>query len=120
MKLLGTRLIALVAGSLLSMAALADMSGTWVMQVQTDQGGGSPTFTLEQDGDALSGSYSGQLGQAPVTGKVDGNKFEISYGVNGGGASLKVVYSGTLDGDSASGKVDLGGMASGTFTGKKQ
>ena len=120
MKTLITRLLAVTAAMLLSMTALADMTGTWVMQVQTDQGGGSPTFALTQDGNALSGTYKGQLGEAPVTGKVEGDSFEINYSLDGGGMQMKVVYSGTLDGDSVSGKLDLGGMASGTFTGKKQ
>ena len=114
------RFTVLAAGFLFSMAALADMTGTWTMEVQTDQGGGTPSFVLMQDGNSLTGTYTGQLGSAPVTGSVDGDKFEISYNLDGGGMQMKIVYSGTLDGDTATGKLDLGGMASGTFTGKKQ
>lgn len=52
---------------------LADVSGKWTAQVDTDMGSGEPTFVLKQVGDKLTGTYSGQLGEAPVTGTVKGD-----------------------------------------------
>src|SRR4051812_13726272 len=40
-----------------------DVSGTWTMAVETAAGSGTPTIVLKQDGETLSGHYSGQLGE---------------------------------------------------------
>ena len=108
-------------GILASTAAFADVSGTWVMTVETTAGSGTPTFTLVQKGDQVTGSYKGQLGEAPVTGTVKGNSITLTYKISAQGQDLDVVYTGTLDGDKITdGKVKLGSFGDGTFTGKKQ
>ncbi len=109
-----------VVALLASTAALADVSGTWIMAVETQAGTGSPTFTLTQKGEAVTGTYKGQLGEAPVTGTVKGNDITLTFKVNAQGQDLEIVYAGTLDGDQVSGKVKLGSFGNGTFTGKKQ
>jgi hypothetical protein len=115
-------------GALLASAALifayvasaADVTGTWIMAVETGAGSGSPTFILVQKGEALSGSYKGQLGEAQVTGTVKGDEVTIEYKVEGQGGTLAVKYSGKTDGKTMSGRVSLGQLGEGTFTGTKQ
>ena len=110
-----------VAGFVVAqVASAADVTGSWIMAVQTGAGSGSPTFVLVQKGDALSGSYKGQLGEAQVTGSVKGDDVTIEYKVDGQAGSLAVKYSGKTDGKTMSGKVLLGQLGEGTFTGKKQ
>jgi hypothetical protein len=99
----------------LALLLAADLTGKWTCDVQTDAGSGTPAFTFVQKGDALTGKYSGQLGEADVTGKVDGSKVEWSFDISGG----KVVYRGTIEGAEVKGKVDLAGQASGNFTCKR-
>jgi hypothetical protein len=101
-------------------ASAADVTGTWIMAVETGAGSGSPTFTLKQSGDALTGTYKGQLGEAPVTGTVKGDDVTIEYKIDAQGQTLSVKYSGKVDGNSMSGKVVLGTFAEGTFKGTKQ
>jgi hypothetical protein len=123
MRKLTTSLAALLAFgafAIAQVAAAADVTGTWIMAVQTGAGSGSPTFVLVQKGDALSGSYKGQLGEAQVTGTVKGEEVTIEYHVEGQAGSLAVKYSGKTDGKTMSGKVSLGQMGEGTFTGTKQ
>lgn len=98
----------------------ADVTGTWVMTVQTSAGSGTPTFNLVQKGDAITGTYKGQLGEAPVTGTMNGNDITLEFGVETQGQSLTIKYTGKVDGKSVSGSVALGGFGSGTFTGVKQ
>ena len=113
-------LLAIAAFTLAQLASAADVTGTWIMAVETSAGSGSPTFILVQKGEALSGSYKGQLGEAQVTGTVKGDEVTIEYNVEGQGGSLAVKYSGKTDGKTMSGKVSLGQLGEGTFTGKKQ
>lgn len=96
----------------------ADISGTWQGKVETEMGSGSPVFVLKQNGEKLTGTYAGALGEAPLRGTVKGQDVQLEIEVQG----AKVVYSGTLDasGQTMKGKVDLAGMASGTFTAQKQ
>jgi len=115
-----TALLAIGAFTIAQVAAGADVTGKWIMAVQTSAGSGSPTFVLVQKGDALSGSYKGQLGEAQVTGTVKGDDVTIEYKVDGQAGSLAVKYSGKTDGKTMSGKVSLGQLGEGTFTGTKQ
>jgi opacity protein-like surface antigen len=103
-------------------AQATDVTGKWVLTVQTSAGGGTPTLELEQDGQKLTGHYtSSQLGEADVTGTVEGSRITVRFGVDVQGTHLDVVYTGTLESkDSMKGTVNLGGLGEGTFTGKKQ
>jgi hypothetical protein len=109
-------------GGMVAMLTLfATLSGTWVFEVQTDQGSGTPTFVLKQEGERLTGRYSGQLGEADVTGAVKGEKFTLEFMLEMGGQSGKVVYTGeVLKDGTVKGRVSLFGMAEGTFTGRRK
>jgi hypothetical protein len=98
-------------------AFAADITGKWNFEVTTDAGSGTPKFVLKQDGEKLTGTYSGQLGEAKVTGTVKGNEVTIEFNV---GAA--VIYIGKLDetGNRMTGSVDLAGQATGTFKAEKQ
>ena len=100
-------------------AADANITGTWNMTVETPAGAGSPTFTLKQSGKDVTGNYQGALGQAPVTGTVNGNDVALKFTLNAGGSDLVVTYTGTVDGNTMKGKVSLGELGDGTFTGQK-
>jgi hypothetical protein len=113
-------LLVIAAFTAAQFASAADVTGTWIMAVETTAGSGSPTFILVQKGEALSGSYKGQLGEAQVAGTVKGDQVTIEYTVGGQGQSLAVKYSGKTDGKTMSGKVSLGQLGEGTFTGTKQ
>ena len=99
-----------------------DVTGKWAFTVETGAGSGTPSVTLKQDGEKLTGHYSSAtLGEADLTGSVKGNDISFSFNADAQGTALKVTYTGTIDGkDAMKGKVDLGGMAEGTFTAKKQ
>jgi hypothetical protein len=99
-----------------------DVTGTWAFTVQTDAGGGTPTVTLKQDGEKVTGHYSSQnLGEADLTGTVKGREIKFTFNADAQGTTLTVTYTGTIENkDSMKGSVDLGGMAQGTFTARRQ
>src|ERR1035441_1118520 len=57
-----------------ALAFAADLTGTWEFNVETDMGFGTPIMTFKQDGNKLTGTYKGQLGEAPLQGTVNGEK----------------------------------------------
>jgi hypothetical protein len=102
-------------------AQKVDLTGDWAFEVQTDQGSGSPSIVLKQTGDKLAGKYKGQLGEGDITGTVSGKTFKFSFSGNAQGTEFVVTYDGEIESnDSVKGKVDLAGMATGTFTGKRK
>ncbi len=115
MKLLFAVLIALA----LPLAA-ADLTGVWNVQVDIGGNTGTPTITLKQDGNALSGSYEGLLGKAPLKGTVDGSKVRWEFAAEYDGNKFNVVYTGLFENDAIKGSIDFGGQAAGTFTAKRK
>jgi len=98
-----------------------DVSGKWLFTVETSAGSGTPTITLKQDADKLTGHYSGQLGESDLSGSMKGRDIVFTFNVDAQGYAIKVTYTGTIESnDSLKGTVDLGGLAGGTFTAKRQ
>jgi hypothetical protein len=95
----------------------ADVTGTWNATVDLGGQGGTPSFVLKQDGEKLTGTYSGALGEAPLHGTIKGDAVTFDFEVQG----AAVHYAGKLDADGKSmkGTCDYGGQASGTFTATK-
>jgi hypothetical protein len=99
----------------------ADVAGAWALTIETANGSGTPTATFKQDGEKLTGHYSSQvLGERELTGTVKGNKIEFVVQADIQGQAVKVTYAGTVEKDTMKGKVILGELGEGTFTGKKK
>jgi hypothetical protein len=131
MRIMITRLSSVVALSAIALlcaslahagqAAKVDLTGKWLFTVETGAGSGTPTITLKQDGEKLTGHYSGQLGEADVTGTAKGNDVQLKFTVDVQGTALNCIYTGGVDAkDSLKGKVEIVGLGEGTFTAKKQ
>ena len=102
-------------------AAKTDLSGTWSFTVETGAGSGVPTIALKQDGEKLAGHYSGQLGEADLTGSVKGQQIVFTFTVEAQGTKLVCTYTGSIENkDALKGTVDIAGLATGTFTAKRQ
>ena len=100
--------------------AKVDVTGTWTFTVDTSAGSGTPTIALKQDGDKLTGHYSGQLGEADLAGSVKGQDIAFTFTVEAQGTKLVCTYTGTIESkDALKGKVDIAGLAGGTFTAKR-
>jgi hypothetical protein len=114
-------IVTLVAAVSLAAQGKVDITGKWTFEVQTEAGTGTPTVTFKQDGEKLTGHYSSaNLGEADLTGTVKGQNVSFTFDIDFGGQAARVTYQATVDGkDSMKGTIDIGGLASGTFTGKR-
>jgi hypothetical protein len=113
-------ILAGAAGLLVSLAAFAaDVSGNWNLSIETPQGTRTPTMTLTQKGEELTGTYHSQRGDMPLTGTIKGKEIKFGYTMGGGDRSMTISYEGTVEGDSMSGKMTMGQMGEGKFTAKK-
>jgi len=95
----------------------ADLTGTWTAAVVLDAGSGNATFIFKQTGEQLSGTYSGTLGEARVSGTVKGDRAEWSFEIDQVG---KVSYTGVIaPATEIKGSVEYGLLGEGTFTAQK-
>ena len=97
----------------------ADISGSWSVTLETDGGAGMMNIDLVQEGEELKGTVSGDVGEAPVTGKVENNSVTFSHDLPNYGVSAS--YSGEIDGNTIKGSVDFAsGAAFGSFTAQRK
>ena len=119
-------LLALLAATSLTAqtpsAPAPDITGKWAFTVNTDAGSGTPTVTFKQQGDSISGHYSSQvLGERDFKGTFKDGKIVFAFSADVEGQQFTMSFSGVMEGvDGMKGNVDLGGMATGSFSGKRQ
>jgi hypothetical protein len=99
-----------------------DVTGRWAFQVTTSAGSGTPSVTFKQSGADLTGHYSStNLGEADLTGTVKGRDIAFKFTGTVQGMAVDVTYTGMIEGnDAMKGTLDIGGLAQGTFTAKRQ
>ncbi len=100
--------------------AKVDVTGKWAFNVETSAGAGAPTFAFKQDGEKLTGHYTGTFGEADLTGTVKGADITFMFTVDAQGTALKETYTGTVDKDTMKGTLVIEGLGEGTFTAKRQ
>jgi carbon monoxide dehydrogenase subunit G len=105
-----------VAGS----AQLANVSGTWELEMTWPEGKSTGTCTFQQEGESLTGTCGG-TDRFPVAGRVDGNRLSWQSDVKQDGATGRMEFSGELDrqGTTIRGSCSIVGLNSGTFTMKR-
>ena len=97
----------------------ATMTGTWAIEAQHSAGTSTPTVIITQTGEKLSGKYQSTYGEAELVGSIKGADFSFTVEL-GTEQKVKVVYTGTLSGDTIKGNLTLGEMGEGTFVGKRK
>lgn len=110
--------ITIIFVALAQSSAQTNMTGSWVLEVSSDQGITMPELTLVQEGMALTGHYSSDaLGENDITGMVNGSNITISFEADLQGQLAPISYKGTIDEEGVwSGTLDIaGGLLTGTF-----
>lgn len=123
MKYKSNLFVLIIAVFIFTCAAKAgpNISGKWIMDVHLEAGSGTPSFDLLQEGETITGTYSGQFGEAPVTGTIKDNNIELNIKVTAMGQEIAMLYTGVLKEDGGmKGTVKIGQFGEGTFTGEKK
>ena len=107
---------------LAAQAPKVDVSGVWTFTVQSEAGTSTPTVTLDQKGEKLTGHYSSLLvGEAELTGTVKGQNIEFTVSADVQGTKFQLTYSGTVENkDSMKGQLSAAEFGAGTFTAKRK
>lgn len=110
---------AAVAGVAVAQQRISDLTGVWTYSVVTENGTGTPTVTLKQKGDSLSGTYeSSRMGALALAGKVKGNEFSFDVLTEGG---TTITFDGAIvDSTHVKGSVAYNGEPGASFTGERK
>jgi hypothetical protein len=88
--------------------AQTSVAGEWDGVFNTPGGTRPFKFTLEVDGEKLTGTVKRPGGDVPLAGTIKGDVINFSYTINYGGNDLTLSFSGKVDGDKMGGIVTIG------------
>ena len=100
-------------------APSVNLTGRWEVDVEFFSSTSKHAFTIEQDGNWISGTHKGDLDVRDMSGTIDGNTLMLRSTIPIVGDSLSFLFSGTVTGDSMSGNIHLGEYRTAKFTAKR-
>ena len=104
-------------------AKVPDVAGKWTMVLELSIGTSNPTLVLKQDGDTLTGSYTGRYGDSKLTGKVLADrKLQFSVSLDAEGQAVTMFFTGELSADGQTmikGVSQIEGLGEGTWAAKR-
>ena len=115
-------LLAIVLTSSVAFANAADITGKWTASFETQIGKQDYVHGFVVKDSTLTGKVKSNLGSGDVLeGKVDGDKVSFVEMLKFQDMEIGITYTGTIESNNAmKGTLDIGGLAQGTFTGKRQ
>lgn len=98
-----------------------DLTGAWVLNVNSPNGAGTRDVTFVQNGNVLTGEIASSMAAGPLTGTIEGALVTFVAEVFMESGAFEITYSATwVDGELKDGKVDYGDYGAGTFTGHRK
>ncbi len=88
--------------------APANIAGIWKVQMKYLCGEGAQRFLLEQKDGEVTGVHQGEIYSGNLTGKIHAQQVNFHSMMPVGGNDIHYTFSGTADGNSMSGTVELG------------
>ena len=97
-------------------AFAADITGAWTLAVETPNGIRQSTVEFKQDGKNLTGTVHSRIGDAPLTGSVNGDQVSFSVTRERDGQQFKIDYSAKVEDAKMTGTVKFGDTGDIPFT----
>jgi hypothetical protein len=105
----------------------SDIAGSWEMRYSSDAGGMDASMKLHRDGNRVTGTWSGPLGEdRAVSGTWRDGYIELSFpgewpkeSRQGAPGPVNAFFAGWIDGDSGQGRMRVEGRADGTWLAKR-
>jgi hypothetical protein len=101
----------------------ADATGSWQVKFSSDYGQFAGIMQLKRDGNNISGTWSGDLGDGrPIRGAWRNGYIELSFDAEwrneaaDNPVSAAAILAGWIDGDAGSGRMSVQGRADGRWT----
>jgi hypothetical protein len=103
-------------------AAPSTIAGKWVMSLDiSGMGAATPTLDLRQDGEKISGTYTGRYGTYPLQGTLKDRKLTFAFTMNAEGTDVTMSFAGDVAEDgSLKGTAEIPGLGSATWTARRE
>ena len=106
----------------------SDIAGAWEMQYGSDAGGMAASMELHRDGNKVTGTWSGPLGEGrAITGTWRNGYVELSFAgewpkesPQGAPGPVTAFLAGWIDGDSGKGRMRVEGRSDGAWSAKRK
>ena len=106
----------------------SDVAGSWEMRYVSDAGGLGALMELHRDGNKVTGTWSGPLGEGrTITGTWRNGYVELSFAGEcpkeyrqGAPGPVNVILAGWIDGDSRKGRMRVEGRSDGVWVAKRK
>lgn len=116
LTILSVIFLTLVAVSLYA----ADIAGEWEMTSEGRRGPRTQTFTIVQDGEKITVTMEGRMGEMTGEGTCKGNEVEWTMTMETPRGDFTLVYKATVDGDTMTGTVSRDERGEREWTAKKK
>lgn len=97
-----------------------DVSGEWEMTSEGRQGPQTQTFKIVQDGEKITVTMEGRMGEMTGEGIIKDNAIEWTITRETQRGEFKTVYKGTVEGDTMTGTMAMGDFGEREWTAKKK
>jgi hypothetical protein len=104
-----------VAGVALGAVAQPSLTGEWALEFTTPRGPAEYTMYLSQEGPRVTGHLTSEYGEQQLRVTLSGDEIRISWSEVENGKTFDIVLTGTVKGDSMTGKARLGAVGEGPF-----
>lgn len=105
-------------------AKIPDVAGKWTMVMELSIGTSNPVLMLKQDGEKITGSYTGRYGDAKVTGKIGADRqLQFTVALDAEGSSVTMYFAGEVAADGqmvTKGTCNIEGLGEGTWVAKRE
>ena len=102
--------------------ATANVAGKWAMTLEMSMGTGTPTLEVKQDGEKITGTYSGRYGTFALEGAIKGRAIEFAVTMSAEDQTVTMRFAGEVaaDGQTMKGTAALADLGEATWTAKKE
>jgi hypothetical protein len=95
-----------------------DVTGKWTMTLEMSMGTATPALDLKQDGETISGTYTGRYGTDELHGTLKDRAIRFSFVMGSADQSVTMSFAGEVaaDGQTMKGTADLGEMGAAAWS----
>lgn len=98
------------------------LTGNWTMAIEIQGTTATPALELIQDGEKITGVYTGRYGKFQVAGTLKGRALQFAFTMNAEGTDVLMTFKGevALDFQSMKGEADMAGAGEASWSAKRQ
>jgi hypothetical protein len=98
------------------------VAGKWVLSLEMSQGTATPSLELKQDGEKLTGTYTGRYGAFALTGTIKARAIEFGFTMSADGTDVRMTFKGEVaaDAQAMKGQATLGELGDAAWSAKRE